>query len=48
VGRRARAGEPDPGVAKAYAATHRILCAHADDGKGAHWLEPGEKCTRQG
>jgi hypothetical protein len=45
----ARAGEPDPGAAKAYAATHRILCAHADDdGKGAHWLEPGEKCTRQG
>ena len=45
----ARAGEPDPGAAKAYAATHRILCAHADDdGKGAHWLEPGERCTRQG
>lgn len=43
----ARAAEPDPGAAKAYAATHRVLCAHADDeGRGAHWLEPGEKCTR--
>ncbi len=45
----ARAGEPDPGAMKAYAATHRVLCAHAGDaGQGAHWLEPGEKCTRQG
>jgi hypothetical protein len=43
----ARAAEPDPGAAKAYAATHRVLCAHAgDDGQGAHWLAPGEKCTR--
>jgi hypothetical protein len=43
----ARANEPDPGAAKAYAATHRVLCAHADDdGQGAHWLAPGEKCTR--
>jgi hypothetical protein len=43
----ARAHEPEPGAAKAYAATHRILCAHADDdGQGAHWLAPGEKCTR--
>jgi hypothetical protein len=42
----ARAGEPDPDAAKAYAATHRVLCAHADDdGRGAHWLAPGEKCT---
>jgi hypothetical protein len=42
----ARAGEPVPGAAKAYAATHRVLCAHADDdGQGAHWLAPGEKCT---
>ena len=43
----ARASEPEPGAAAAYAATHRILCAHADDdGQGAHWLAPGEKCTR--
>jgi hypothetical protein len=42
----ARAGEPDPGAAKAYAATHRVLCAHADqDGRGMHWLRPGEKCA---
>jgi hypothetical protein len=33
----ARAAEPDPGAAKTYAATHRVLCAHADDdGQGAH------------
>ncbi len=43
----ARANEPDPGVAKAYAEMHRILCAHADDdGEEAHWLAPGQKCTR--
>jgi hypothetical protein len=43
----ARASEPDPGAAKAYAATHRVLCAHADgDGREAHWLAPGEKCRR--
>lgn len=42
----ARAGEPDPSAAKAYAATHRVLCTHADrDGSGAHWLQTGEKCT---
>jgi hypothetical protein len=42
----ARAGEPDPGAAKAYAAMHRVLCAHADDdGRGAHWLAPGETCA---
>jgi len=42
----ARAGEPQPAAAKAYAASHRVLCAHAgQDGRGAHWLEPGEKCT---
>ncbi len=42
----ARAGEPDPRAAKAYAATHRVLCAHADqDGAGAHWLAPGETCA---
>ncbi len=42
----ARAGEPDPGAANAYAATHRWLCAHADqDGQGTHWLRPGEKCA---
>jgi hypothetical protein len=40
-----RAGELDPGAAKAYAATHRVLCAHAGHtGAGAHWLAPGEKC----
>ena len=34
-----------PPVATA-ARAQRILCAHADqDGKGAHWLEPGEKCA---
>ena len=39
----ARAGEPDPGAAKAYAAAHRVLCAHADDdGRAAHWPAPGE------
>jgi hypothetical protein len=43
-----RAGELDPGAAKAYAATHRTLCADAaDDGRDAHWLAAGEKCTRQ-
>ena len=38
---------PDvPEAAKAYAASHRVLCAHADqDGHGAHWLEPDEKCS---
>jgi hypothetical protein len=41
-----RAGEPDPGAAKAYAATHRVLCAHADqDGRESHWLQPGQKCA---
>jgi hypothetical protein len=35
-----------PEAAKAYAASHHVLCAHADhDGRGAHWLEPGEKCS---
>ncbi len=25
----------------------RTLCCHADqDGRGMHWLEPGEKCDR--
>lgn len=42
---RAQAGEPEPGTARAYAATHHVLCAHADqDGQGAHWLAPGETC----
>jgi hypothetical protein len=41
-----RANAPEPGAARAYADTHRVLCAHADDGQGAHWLAPGEKCTR--
>jgi hypothetical protein len=36
---------PVPGPAKAHAATHPILCAHADqDGAGSHWLEPGQTC----
>jgi hypothetical protein len=44
----ARGAELDPAAAKAHAAKHRILCAHADDdGQGAHWLEPGEKCIRE-
>ena len=35
-----------PAAAKAYAESHRVLCAHADeDGQGAHWLETGEKCS---
>jgi hypothetical protein len=43
-----RTGDLDPAAAKAYAATHRVLCAHADDhGQGAHWLAPGQQCTRQ-
>jgi hypothetical protein len=43
---KARAGELDPGAAKAYAATHRVLCAHADgNSQSAPWLAPGEKCT---
>ncbi len=45
----ARAGEADPGAAKAHAATHRVLCAHADqDGQGMHWLQPGETCAAPG
>jgi hypothetical protein len=37
------------GAAQAYAATHRVLCAHADqDGAGSHWLEPGERCATLG
>jgi hypothetical protein len=42
----ARAYGPDPGGAKACAATHRVLCAHAGDGQHAHWLAPGQRCTR--
>jgi len=42
-------GEPEPSAARAYAATHPVLCAHADhDGTGSHWLEPGEKCAGLG
>jgi len=42
---RAAVGAGVPGAARAYAQTHRVLCAHADqDGRAAHWLEPGEKC----
>jgi hypothetical protein len=38
---------PDvPEAARAYAASHCVLCAHADqDGQGAHWLELDEKCS---
>jgi hypothetical protein len=37
--------EPELAAAMTYAASHRVLCAHADhEGRGAHWLEPGEKC----
>lgn len=29
-----------------HADRHPVLCAHADDdGHGAHWLRPGEKCV---
>jgi hypothetical protein len=43
----ARVGEPELAAAKAYTASHRVLCAHADqDGRGAHWLEPGESAWR--
>ena len=42
-------GQPEPGAAKAYAATHPVLCPHADqDGAGSHWLEPGERCAGLG
>jgi hypothetical protein len=34
----------DPGYAAWYASTHRILCAHANDGLAMHWLKPGERC----
>jgi hypothetical protein len=35
---------PSSGAAKAHAAKHPLLCAHAhQDGDGSHWLEPGEK-----
>jgi hypothetical protein len=35
-----------PAAAKAHAESHRVLCAHADqEGQGAHWLEPGAKCS---
>jgi hypothetical protein len=43
---RADAAADVPGAAKAYAESRRVLCAHADqDGHGAHWPEPGEKCS---
>ena len=39
------AGWPEPGAAKAYAAAHPVLCAHADqDDTGSHWLDPGKRC----
>ncbi len=38
--------EPQSGAAKAYAAEHPVLCAHANqDVAGAHLLQPGEKCS---
>jgi len=37
----------DQADASSRRATHRRLCAHADEeGQGAHWLEPGETCDR--
>lgn len=37
----------DQAGAGSRGATHRRLCAHADeDGQGAHWLEPGQTCDR--
>ena len=40
-------GEPAPS-ARDYAATHPVVCAHADeDGQGSHMLAPGEKCERR-
>jgi hypothetical protein len=45
----ARTAEPEPGAANAYAAEHPVLCAHAgQDGRGSHWLEPGETCAGLG
>jgi len=36
----------DEAQARQDAESHRVLCVHADqDGQGAHWLEPGEKCS---
>jgi hypothetical protein len=35
-------------MTQAVAARHPVLCAHADgDGRGAHWLRPGEKCAAE-
>ena len=43
----APSADPNDGAAKAYAAAHPVLCAHADeDGRGAHWLKPGETCAQ--
>jgi hypothetical protein len=37
----------DQADASSRRATHRRLCAHADEpGQGAHWLEPGQTCNR--
>jgi hypothetical protein len=34
----------EPGTLRAL---RPVLCAHADDdGAGAHWLRPGERCER--
>ena len=45
----ARLREPELGAAKAYAESHWVLCAHADqDGWGAHWLAPDENCAAAG
>jgi hypothetical protein len=42
-------GDLQSGAAKAYAAEHPVLCAHADaDGTGSHWLEPGARCAGLG
>ncbi len=42
-----RADQSEKFSAKDYAATHPIVCAHADkDSGGSHILAPGEKCGR--
>lgn len=43
-------GRPGVGLVECPACNARrlVLCAHADeDGRGMHWLRPGERCTRR-
>jgi hypothetical protein len=43
----APAGARRHGVLRRRVLMPRRLCAHADqDGRGAHWLQPGERCAR--